>query len=78
MSLGLSISAHSGPIQNVLWHWPTDWHLSFWVALPTTLLITELVKKLTALLVKPEKNVGYIPTQSQNAHFSGSLKAFHK
>jgi len=47
MSLVLNISVHSGPIQNLLWHWLTDWHLSFWVALPTTLLITPLVKKLT-------------------------------
>lgn len=55
MSLVLSISVHSGSIQNLLWNWLADWHLSFWVALPTTFLITPFVKKLTAFLVKPEK-----------------------
>ena len=57
MSLVLSISVHSGPIQNLLWSWLIEWHLSFWVALPTTFLITPFVKKLTALVVQQEKNI---------------------
>jgi hypothetical protein len=54
MSLALSLSVHDGSIQNLMWHWLKDWHLSFWVAMPTTLLVTPVVKKLTALLVKPD------------------------
>ncbi|MEH6610235.1 MAG: DUF2798 domain-containing protein [Halioglobus sp.] len=54
MSLALSLSVYEWPIQNLMWHWLKDWHLSFWVAMPTTLLVTPLVKKLTALLVKPD------------------------
>ena len=52
MSLVLSLSVHQGPIPNLVWHWLKDWHLSFWVAMPTTLLVTPVVKKLTVLLVK--------------------------
>jgi hypothetical protein len=58
MSLVLSMSAHQGPIQNLIWNWLKDWHLSFWVAMPTTLLVTPVVKKLTALLVKPRIQSG--------------------
>ena len=54
MSLVLSLPVYQGPMQNLMWHWLKDWHLSFWVAMPTTLLVTPLVKKLTALLVKPD------------------------
>jgi ABC-type methionine transport system permease subunit len=54
MSLVLSLSVHQESIQNQMWHWLKDWHLSFWVAMPTTLLVTPVVKKLTALLVKPD------------------------
>jgi hypothetical protein len=54
MSLVLSLSVHQGSIQNLMWHWLTDRHLSFWVAMPTTLLVTPAVKRLTALLVKPD------------------------
>jgi ABC-type methionine transport system permease subunit len=68
MSLVLSVSVHSGTIQNFLGYWLTDWHLSFWVALPTTLLITPLVKKLTALLVKSEKNIGCEPMLCVQKH----------
>ncbi len=56
MSLVLSLSANQGPIQTLMWHWLKDWHLSFWVAMPTTLLVTPVVKKLTTILVKPDKN----------------------
>ncbi len=52
MSLVLGIAANTGPIQTLLWHWLIDWHLAFWVALPTTLFITPIVTKLTAFLVK--------------------------
>jgi hypothetical protein len=57
MSLVLSILAHSGPIQNLLWHWLPDWHLSFWVAFTATVLITPIVKKITAFMVKQEKTL---------------------
>ncbi len=55
MSLVLSLSVHQGPIQNPMWIWLKGWHLSFWVAMPTTLLVTPVVKKLTALLVKSDR-----------------------
>ena len=61
MSLVLSLSAHQGSIQNLMLHWLKDWHLSFWVAMPTTLLVTPVVRKLTALLVKPDRNKGSEP-----------------
>jgi hypothetical protein len=57
MSLVLSLSVNSGPIQNLLWQWLVDWHLSFWVALPTTFLITPFVNKLTVFLFKPEQRI---------------------
>lgn len=52
MSLVLGLTANSGPFQTLLWQWLIDWHLAFWVALPTTLFITPIVKKLTIFLVK--------------------------
>ena len=57
MSLVLSLSAHQVPIQNLMWPWLKDWHLSFWVAMPTALLVTPVVKELTALLLKPDNKI---------------------
>jgi hypothetical protein len=54
MSLALSVSVHPESLLNLMGHWLKDWHLSFWVAMPTTLLVTPVVKKLTVLLVKPD------------------------
>jgi hypothetical protein len=52
MSLVLRVSAHSGALNTLLSHWFADWYLSFWVAFPSTLLITPLVKKLSVLFVE--------------------------
>jgi hypothetical protein len=54
MSLILSLSVHQESIQNLIWYWLKAWHSSFWIAMPTALLATPVVKKLTALLVKSE------------------------
>jgi|TARA_B110000483_G_scaffold228870_1_gene292250 hypothetical protein len=47
-----------GPVSNFLSIWMSAWYFGFLIAFPSVFLVSPLVHKLTALVLKEEKSEG--------------------